>query len=165
MDTQDAGHAEKNRPVEQPIQLPDGQSDRNVAKELLMLHKNMKQEPKLELEVQTAKNAPQMPQAHQTAQQVPWPEKASQQAKIPPSLPKLMSHGQEGSPDTAKDSPQDQLSSSMAQKSSAYDTVPKLPAPRLRPLNAKAMLPLREKGRDETQGKEEERNSKKQVDI
>ena len=107
-----------------------------------MLHKHMKQEPKLEIEVQTAKNAPQIPQAHQTAQQVPWPEKASQQAKIPPSLPKLTSHVQEGGPDTAKDSPQDQLSSSNAQITSAYKQVPELPAPRLRPLNAKAILPL-----------------------
>ena len=87
-----------------------------------------------------------MPQAHQTAQQVPWSEKASKQAKIPPSLPKLMGHGLEGSPATAKDSPEDQLSGSMAQKTSAYDTVPKLQAPRLRPQKARHMKQLRGKG-------------------
>ena len=143
MDTQDDGHDEKNRPVEQPIQLPDGQSDRNVAKGLLMLHKHMKQEPRLVHDVQASQNAPQMHQTHQTAQQLPQPEKASLQAKIPPSLAILTSHGQEGSPETDKDSPEDQLSRLMAQKMSAYNTVPKLQAPRLRPLKAKHILQLR----------------------
>ena len=102
--------------------------------------------PRLEHEVQTSQTAPQMPQTHQTAQQLPWPKKEILQAKLPPSLPILISQVQEGSPDTAKGSPQDQLSKLMAQKTSAYNTVPKLKVPRLRPLIAKEMLPLRGKG-------------------
>ena len=116
MNTQNTEHGEKNRPVEQPIRLPDSQGDGNVARELLMPHKNMKKEPRPEHEVQTFQNEPQTIQVHKAAQQLPQPKKDSLQVKIPLSLPILINHGQEGSPDTAKDSTEDQLFKSRDKK-------------------------------------------------